>query len=43
MNTIEELGDQYCMIGPFIEDRVKLEVDFFPSPTSNLFVDRSKY
>lgn len=24
--TTEELGDQYCMLGPYKEERVKLEV-----------------
>ncbi|VDO71074.1 unnamed protein product [Heligmosomoides polygyrus] len=24
--STEELGDQYCMLGPYNEDRVKLEV-----------------
>ncbi|EPB78366.1 hypothetical protein ANCCEY_02515 [Ancylostoma ceylanicum] len=25
--STEELGDQYCMLGPYNEDRVKLEVE----------------
>ena len=25
--TMAELGDQYCMLGPYNEDRVKLEVE----------------
>lgn len=25
--STDELGDRYCMLGPYVEDRVKLEVE----------------
>uniref|UniRef100_A0A1I8EVY4 Glycogen [starch] synthase n=1 Tax=Wuchereria bancrofti TaxID=6293 RepID=A0A1I8EVY4_WUCBA len=34
--TTEELGDQYCMLGPYKEERVKLEVEILQPDSSPL-------
>ncbi|VDK66613.1 unnamed protein product [Onchocerca ochengi] len=34
--TTEELGDQYCMLGPYNEERVKLEVEILQPDSSPL-------
>jgi len=37
--STDELGDQYCMIGPYNEERVKLEVELLePETASRVFI-----
>ncbi len=33
--STDELGDQYCMIGPYNEERVKLEVEVLDPETAS--------
>lgn len=34
--STDELGDQYCMLGPYFEDRVKLEVEVLEPETAHM-------
>lgn len=34
--STDELGDQYCMLGPYFEDRVKLEVEVLEPETVHM-------
>ncbi|KAI1713216.1 glycogen synthase domain-containing protein [Ditylenchus destructor] len=34
--STDELGDQYCMLGPYNEERVKLEVEVLEPDTANM-------